>query len=224
MTVTDGGGSVRAGKYADHTDDEIIEVRRLEQRKAALVGEYACQVQLMYPSSDIKKPDNEGVIADLRAVLETARPQVVYLHNPADRHDTHVAAFCRALSALRALPPGRRPAKVYGCEVWRDLDWLHEPDRVVLPADDHPDIAASLAGVFDSQISSGKRFDKAVAGRRSAHATFLESHALDQVSAVSFAMDLTPLIADDGVTAADFTLGLIRNFETEVRDRIGDCS
>ena len=101
VTVTDGGGSVRAGKYADHTDDEIIEVRRLEQRKAALVGEYACQVQLMYPSSDIKKPDNEGVIADLRAVLETARPQVVYLHNPADRHDTHVAAFCRALSALR---------------------------------------------------------------------------------------------------------------------------
>ncbi len=37
-------------------------------------------------------------------------------------------------------------------------------------------------------------------------------------------MDLTPLIADDSLTVADFTLRLIRNFETEVKDRIANCS
>jgi hypothetical protein len=41
--------------------------------------------------------------------------------------------------------------------------------------------AASLNGVYDSQITGGKRYDVAVAGRRIAHATFFESHATERV-------------------------------------------
>ena len=40
VVVSDGGGSPRAGAYAHFTDEEMKDVRRIEQRKAAYVGEY----------------------------------------------------------------------------------------------------------------------------------------------------------------------------------------
>ena len=36
----------------------------------------------------------------------------------------------------------------------------------------HPDRAAALAGVFESQIAGGKRYDLAMDGRRAANAVF----------------------------------------------------
>lgn len=224
VVVTNGEGSARTGIYARYSDDDMIQVRRREQIKAAVVGEYACQIQLMYPSSQIKDRDNPGPVADLKAILEMARPEVVYLHNPADKHDTHVATLLRTLDALRALPVENRPARVFGCEAWRDLDWMHDPDKVLHLADGNENIAASLAGVFDSQIRGGKRIDTAIAGRRRANASFFQSHEIDQAEALNFAMDLTPLIQDDGLSVTDFTQGLIRNFETEVLDRIARFS
>ena len=221
---TNGGGSARSGIYAGYTDEDMIEVRKREQIKAAFVGEYACEIQLMYLSSEIKDPAGDRPVADLRAIFETAQAEIVYLHNPADKHDTHVALFLRCLQALRALPTDQRPTRVYGCEVWRDLDWMHDPDKLVMPLDGHDNIAASLAGIFDSQIRGGKRYHKAIEGRRTANATFFESHATDQVQALNLAMDLTPLIRDDGVSVADFTLGLLQNFETDVMNRIAKYS
>ena len=221
VVVTNGAGSPRAGVYAGCSNDDMMKIRVREQRKAALIGEYGCQIQLMYPSAEVKKRGETPVVADLRAILETARPDVVYLHNPADKHDTHVAVFLRALQALRSLPTDRRPAKVLGCEIWRDLDWLNDGDKQVLPVDRFKNLAAALSGVFDSQITGGKRYDAAVAGRRMAHATFYESHATDRTDALNFAMDLTPLVADDRLPVAEFTEGLIRRFADEVKERLG---
>ena len=143
------------------------------------------------------------------------RPEVLYLHNPADKHDTHVACCLRTLAAIRSLPKDRRPQRVLGCEIWRDLDWLNDADKQVLPVDRHKNLAAALSGVFDSQITGGKRYDVAVAGRRMAHATFFESHATDKADALSFAMDLTPLVEDETLDVFDYTLGLLRT----VRER-----
>jgi hypothetical protein len=113
---------------------------------------------------------------------------------------------------------------VLGCEIWRDLDWMHDKDKQVLPVDRHKNLAASLSGVFDSQITGGKRYDTAVAGRRMAHATFFESHATDKVDALSFAMDLTPLVEDDALDVFAYTQSLVRRFEDEVRDRLARLS
>ena len=66
---------------------------------------------------------------------------------------------------------------------------------------------------------SGKRYDVAVAGRRTAHASFFESHATDKADALSFAMDLTPLVQDEKLDVLDYTLGFLKRFENEVRDR-----
>jgi len=220
VVVTDGAGSSRTGVYAAYTDAEMVRIRVQEQRKAAVVGDYACEIQLMHPSADVKNPRHAGVTADLRSIFETARPEVLYLHNPADKHDTHVASCLRTLAAIRSLPRDRRPRRVLGCEIWRDLDWLNDGDKQVLPVDRFKNLAAALSGVFDSQITGGKRYDAAVAGRRMAHATFFESHAVDKADALNFAMDLTPLVEDDALDVFAYTQRLIRSFEDEVRDRL----
>src|SRR5512139_210104 len=54
VVVTNGSGSSRTGLYANYTDEELRRVRVKEQIKAAVVGEYAAQIMLDYPSSAVK--------------------------------------------------------------------------------------------------------------------------------------------------------------------------
>jgi len=220
ITVTDGGGSPRSGHYALYTDAEIIEARRAEQRAAAVIGEYSAVIQLAHSSAAIKNPANRTPVEEIAHLLVRMQPQVVYLHNPADRHDTHIATFLRSLDAMRALPTASRPARVYGCEGWRDLDWLVTGDRVELPAGGRPHLQAALAGVFDSQIAGGKRYDLGIQGRRLAHASFGESHVVDREGGVTLAMDLTPLVRDDSLDPLAFIAAHIERLAADVRARL----
>jgi hypothetical protein len=220
VVVTDGAGSPRTNEYAELDDDAMKEVRRREQRKAAVVGEYAAQVQLAHPSSVVKdRASAAPVVDDLRAILAAARPEIVYTHNLADKHDTHVAVALRVLEACRGLDALARPKRVVGCEVWRDLDWLSDGDKVVMPVDSREHLQAALMGVFDSQIAGGKRYDRATLGRRGAHATYSESHGTDRHDALIWGMDLTPLL-DDTRDPRSFVAEHIRRFETEVLARL----
>jgi LmbE family N-acetylglucosaminyl deacetylase len=224
ITMTDGSGSPRSGPYAGHSDRQMVEVRIEEQRQAARLGRYGCQIQLMHPSSAVKHAAFPDPVDDLGSVIGLARPEVVYLHNPADKHDTHVACCLRSIEALRRLPPDSRPAAVYGCEVWRDLDWLADADKVVLPLDDPGGLGLDLAAVFASQIAGGKRYDLAVQGRRLANATFFESHAVDRHRLASFAMDLTPLLTGPALDVAAFTSLLVGRLRSDVEHRIARLS
>ena len=78
----------------------------------------------------------------------------------------------------------------------------------------------SLIGLFDSQIAGGKRYDLAVLGRRRAHATYRESHQLDRSTALSLAMDLTPLLQDAGLDPASHLRALVGRFAAEVDERL----
>jgi LmbE family N-acetylglucosaminyl deacetylase len=220
VVATNGAGSPRSGIYGEYTDEQMQKVRLIEQRKAAYVGEYACQIQLGFTSAEVKDQSNSAVTDDLAAILRAARPEVVYLHNLADKHPTHVATAVRVIAALRAVRGETRPKKVYGCEVWRDLDWLQDEDKQLLPASARSNIAAALVGVFDSQVSGGKRYDLATAGRRLAHATYYASHGTDVETALSFAMDLTPLVDDPNLSIADYVLGFIDRFRADVEKRL----
>jgi LmbE family N-acetylglucosaminyl deacetylase len=217
---TNGAGSPRSGIYGDSTDEEMQKVRLAEQRKAAYVGEYACQIQLGFTSSQVKNPAETALVEDLQRILRAARPEFVYLHNLADKHDTHVAVALRSIAALRAVRPEVKPKRVYGCEVWRDLDWLADESKQALPVSARANIAAALVGVFDSQVSGGKRYDLATAGRRLAHATYHASHGTDEENALSFAMDLTPLVEDPGLPVADYVLAFVDRFREDVEKRI----
>lgn len=220
VVLTSGAGSPRSGIYAGYSDEQMQQVRRQEQRKAATIGEYGCQVQLGFASAQVKDPRDHAVVHDLQEILRAARPEIVYLHNLADKHDTHVAAALRSIAALRAVRD--RPKKVYGCEVWRDLDWLPDEGKQALPVSERGNLAASLVGVFDSQISGGKRYDLATAGRRLANATFLASHSTDRETALTFAMDLTPLVEDANLDVAGYARAFIDRFREDVEQRITD--
>ena len=220
VVVTDGAGSARTGPYADYTDDQMRAVRKGEQKKAGMVGGYSAVVQLDHGSGEVKTPKAPGVVGDLAAILGAARPEVVYTHNLADKHDTHVGTALRVIEACRALPAAQRPSRVLGGEVWRDLDWMCDPDKVAIDVQDRESLTAALLGVFDSQITGGKRYDLATAGRHRAHATYHQSHQLDATVALTFAMDLTPLVQSDALDPLAYARGYIERFAAEVTDRV----
>ena len=218
VVVTDGAGSARDHEYQAYTDEQMKAVRCAEQKKAAYVGEYGAQFLLDHSSSAVKDSGNPAPLVDLTEVLRMTGPEVVYTHNLADKHDTHVAVALRVIAACRALEPSARPQRLIGCEVWRDLDWLSDTDKVALPLDRREHLQNALLGVFDSQIAGGKRYDLATAGRRRANATYSESHGTDQHAALSWGMDLTPLMHTGD--PSDYVAEFVRRFERDVSTRI----
>ena len=220
VTVTDGRGSPRTAEYSSTTDDQMKNVRRQEQDKAAKIGEYGAMVSLDYPSASIKQPNNQDLLEDLKNVLKAARPEVVYTHNLADKHDTHIAVAVPVIGAIRALPKNEQPKALYGCEVWRGLDWILDDEKIVLDVSGHEDLIMALMGVFDSQITGGKRYDQATLGRKRANATYYASHKTDRASLLEYAMDLTPLIRDPGLDVVEFVTGFVDRFKQDVAARI----
>lgn len=222
VVMTNGAGSARTGKYAAVTDEQMQGIRRQEQRTAADLGKYNLQLQLGHASRDVKSAGHAGVMADLAAIFGGCGPQleVVYLHQPMDKHDTHVGCFLRCIEAIRALPRERRPRRVLGVEGWRDLDWLDDTRKVPLDASAYPQLAQDLVAVFDSQIAGGKRYDLAAFGRRTANATFFASHSTDTATAYSFAVDLTPLAVDDTLSPSAFALDHVERFRADVANRL----
>jgi LmbE family N-acetylglucosaminyl deacetylase len=220
VVVTDGRGSPRDNLYKDYTDEEMRLVRFKEQNKAAIVGEYSAQVMLDYPSKIIKDASGQEPVEDILELLRAAGPEIVYTHNLADKHDTHVGVALRVIAAIRGLPESERPKKLYGCEVWRALDWLADPDKVPMNVSEHENLQAALLGVFDSQIAGGKRYDLASMGRRRANATYFETHGVDLTTGLSFAMDMTALIADVDREPLAFVQDLIQHFAEDVTHRI----
>lgn len=221
VVVTDGAGSPRSGQYSKYTDEKMMAVRRDEQRQAARLGRYSIQIQLAHPSPTVKSAAAAGrVRSDLEAIFTACTPEVVYLHNLADKHDTHIGVALRCLEVLRALPLEKRPRRVLGCEVWRDLDWLTDGDKVALDAGRRSELAAEMLKAFDSQVSGGKRYDLATQGRRLAHATFHASHSTDRLAGITWAMDLTPLAQDATLPVSDYVLGYIDRLRSEVALRL----
>jgi LmbE family N-acetylglucosaminyl deacetylase len=220
VVVTNGAGSPRTGRYARISDEEMQDIRRREQRRAARLGGYSIQLQLAHPSAAVRSSDCAAVREDLAQILAACRPEIVYVHNPMDKHDTHVAVFLRTLEAIRSLPRAQRPPQVFGCEVWRDLDWLPDNEKVALDVSDRPRLAQDLLAVFKSQIGGGKRYDLATLGRRAANASFHTAHATDTTRALTFAMDLTVLTRVDSMDVKTYVRELVRRFRDEATARL----
>ena len=214
--VCDGAGSPREGAYAEYTDEMMMRTRVAEQKNAARIGRYSAQVLLGLPSAQIKDAGDKRAVDDLEELLLATQPQAVYTHNLADKHDTHIAVTLRAIEAIRRLPAEKRPAKVYSMEVWRGLDWLCDGDKTTFDTSPHPSLAGALLGVFDSQVSGGKRYDSAAIGRRLANATFFASHNTDICESLSYALDITPLAHHPTAGPEAFIKSYIQRFEAEV--------
>jgi len=218
--VTDGHGSPRAGIFAGVSDDEMAQIRIEEQKEAARIGKYSAMVQLGYPSAEVKKAGNQMLKDDLKKLIRQTQPQVLYSHNLADKHNTHIAVLLRLIEALRELEPSELPERLIGCEVWRNLDWLPDDKKVIMDLSAHKALQAQLVEVFVSQVQGGKNYTEAVLGRRAANATFFASHATDNASGLTFGMDLTPLLHDKNLIPQDYVLSLITDFEKSVKDNL----
>lgn len=223
VVASNGSGSPRSGMYADYTDEDMMSIRKQEQKKAAVIGNYNAQIFLDLPSAQLKDPLNNAAVNSFKDIILKTKPSVIYTHNPADKHDTHVATVLRLIKALRELD--YVPDKLYGCEVWRGLDWVSDSEKIAFNVEGRPNLESALLGVFDSQISGGKRYDLAVIGRRRANATFSESHGIDTASELIYAIDLTPLLRDKELSVSDYITGYIDRFRQDVKTKIErlDC-
>src|SRR4030042_2988191 len=85
VVMSDGRGSPRDDLYKDYSDEDMRVVRIKEQKKAAIVGEYASLVLLDYPSRAIKDAKNQQPVEDLQLIFNATRPRFVYTHNLADK-------------------------------------------------------------------------------------------------------------------------------------------
>lgn len=220
VIVTNGSGSPRDDLYANYSDEDMQRVRRAEQKKAAIAGEYSAVALLDYPSSAVKDSKNKFIKEEIKELVSSAKPSFIYTHNLADKHDTHIAVALRTIEALRELPEDSRPKAIYGCEVWRDLDWMVDADKVAFDVAAHENLACALVSIFDSQICGGKRYDLATIGRRRANATYHATHGTDVTSSIIFAMDLTPLIKSPTMDITKYTKGYIDRFAGDVQTRL----
>jgi len=219
VVVTDGATSPRSGLYADFTNDDMRKIRVIEQKTAAQIGRYLALAFLSYESEPVKDPTTRRLTEELKSIILTASPENLYTHNLADKHDTHVAVALHVIRALREIPPEKRPKKVVSMEVWRSLDWLCDEDKVVHDTGAFPNISSALVGIYDSQVSGGKRYDLATQGRRLANATFFASHAVDDFQSVEYGLDITDLVNSDA-KPEDFTAKYIDKFKDDVVSRI----
>jgi LmbE family N-acetylglucosaminyl deacetylase len=216
ITCTDGAGGPRVGRFAGMDDAAWIACRREEQRRAADLGGYAAMIQLGVPSPRLRTAEGFAeLVSALARWLEAAGPAAVYTHDPTDPHPTHAAVSLATVAAVRRLEPSRRPARLLGCEGWRSLDWLPERHRVRLDVSPYTELGERLIGVFESQLAA-KPYDRAEAGRRRSNAVRNDPGTVDAANAVTLAMDLTPLVLDDGLDPAEFALAAVDRFRSEV--------
>ncbi len=220
VVVTNGAGSPRDGIYASYSDDMMKKIRKQEQKKAAFTGEYSGVVFMDKTSPEVKDSKNNSIIEDLKSLILKTRPKIIYTHNLADRHDTHIGVAVKVIRVLRELSEEYQPEKLYGCEVWRNLDWLNDNEKVIFDVSDHQNIASAVVEVYDSQICGGKRYDLATMGRRLSNATYNASHKTDKASSIIYGMDLTLLIKDQTLNICTYISSLIDNFKADTVNRI----
>lgn len=219
VTVTDGAGSPRCGVYSEYSDEQMKQVRKGEQNAASIIGKYLAQFQLNYSSMEAKDTNKEHLVCDIVNIIMACKPEIIYTHNLADKHDTHVAVALRVIEAVCRLKAKDKPKQLISLEVWRGLDWLCDKSKLVLNTAGHENIASALLGVYDSQIAGGKRYDLAAIGRRLANATFYESHQTDCACSVSYGLDISPLM--DGGDPIAFIQKQIHGFSCDIVNRIG---
>ena len=220
VTVTDGRGAPRSGDYARLSDDDLWLIRIAEQKKAADIGKYNAQFLLNHSSGNVKSGNREAIIEDLIAIITACQPEVIYTHNLADKHDTHVAVALSVIEALRRIGPAAEGVQLLGAEVWRGLDWLTADQKIALDVSANPVLQEKLLQAFPSQIAGGKRYDLATMGRRRANATYYQSHQTDQADLMTYAMDLTPLVKQPELNIANFVDTVIQRMAEDVRTRI----
>lgn len=190
MVLTNGAGCGKGDLLEGLIGEEIAEIRKKEQYEAADIGKYLAVCVLPYYSEQLRRLEPE-IVEKISDWIKICKPDRVYIHNFADKHETHVAAALAAWQALKGLSEEERPNRVYSMEVWRSLDWLRDENKTVFGLSGDTALERGLIQVFKSQIAGNKRYDTGVIGRRRANAVFLSGYQKDSCDGACYALDVT---------------------------------
>jgi LmbE family N-acetylglucosaminyl deacetylase len=194
LIVSSGSGSIRSPQHAQLSSADYSELRWSEQKEAARIGNYSFVDSLNLDSGPLRSPEGfEELVGKLKNYLLGFELDEIYLHQPFDRHPTHVRSCFAALEALRRLPQPKRPAHVFGCEVWRNIDWIPASKKTLRPLGQKElELQVRLAQVFESQADpmSAKNYVQALVGRKTANAVFQEGLTRDAGIAQEVYFDL----------------------------------
>lgn len=220
VILTDGANSPRTGIYSSYDGETMIKVREEEQVNAMKIGEYTSLMMLNYTSGEIKSLDQRAK-DDIKMIIDEIKPSSIYIHNPFDKHPTHIGSCRLSLLSINELKPDY-VEHVFGCEVWQSLEWLPIEDKINSDTSlYHEELFKPLVASFVSQIAGGKNYDVALIGRWKANATFLDSHTVDLFEYVSFMCDLTP-VAFSKVDLKDYVTNILYKFTKKISQEIID--
>ncbi len=220
VETTDGGGSARTGKFKDYTDEEMKAVRIKEQEAASEIGRYHSLYMLNYSSSEVKQAKNPQIVDDFMEIIKELHPEVIYTHSILDKHPTHIGVVLKVIEAIRKLPKELQPKHIYGCEVWRGLDWIDDSRKIGFDVSRNEKLQKKLLDVFESQIAGGKAYTKASIGRRYQNATYYQSHSVDSYKMISYAIDLNPLIKNPQLSVKDYALSFVEDLRNDIDSKL----
>lgn len=200
--------------------EEINKIRKNEQKRAADIGKYGFVIQLDYSSDEIIYNSNIDLENEIIGIINEAKPDIIYTHNPFDKHKTHLSVCRSVINALRNSKCKYKPDKLYGCEVWRDLDWLEDKYKVEFDVSGSSGLGLKLLEAFKSQIIDGKNYHKAVIARRTVNATFSNAYLKDKTNQSIYGIDLTPLINDKKISIRDYLFNIVNEFENNIKNII----
>ncbi len=221
VVTADGGGSARTGEFKDYTDEMMKTVRIKEQQEASEIGKYHSLYLLNYPSKDIKDKNNKDIVEEYKAIIKELRPEVIYTHSVLDKHPTHLGVAVKVIEAIRELDKEYQPKVLYGCEVWRGLDWISDERKIGFDLSKNVKLQKKILDVFKSQIAGGKEYTKASIGRRYANATYFQSHSVDTYKLVNYGIDMRPLIKDKNLSIKEFALSYVEDLRNEISNELG---
>ena len=220
VETTDGGGSARTGKFKDYTDEEMKAVRIKEQQAASELGRYNSLYMLNYSSKEVKDEKNTEISEDFLKIIKELKPEVIYTHSILDKHPTHIGVVLKLIAALRQLPKEEQPKLLYGCEVWRGLDWIKDEKKIGFNVSRNKRLQKKLLEVFESQVVGGKDYVMSTLGRRYQNATFYQSHSVDKFKMISFAIDMRPLLKKPDLSIKEFALSFVDDLKEEINNML----
>ena len=221
VVTADGGGSARTGEFKDYTDEMMKAVRIKEQQEASEIGRYHSLYLLNYPSKDIKDKNNRDIVEEYKNIIKELKPEVIYTHSVLDKHPTHLGVAVKVINAIRELSKEYQPKVLYGCEVWRGLDWISDERKIGFDLSKNVKLQKKILDVFKSQIAGGKEYTKASLGRRYANATYFQSHSVDTYKLVNYGIDMRPLIKDRNLSIKEFALSYVDDLRNEISNELG---
>lgn len=217
VITTDGSDSERNGKLQKASNRRIASMRMSEQKKAATLGRYNSVYFMNYKPEQARNQEDEDIVNEYVEIIKELKPRIIYTHSILDRDPTHVAVAVKVINALRKLRKTQMPALLYGCEVWRDLDWV-DPSKVVsFDVSHNIRLQKQLIMVHKSQNLSRDYLNAAV-GRRYVNATFSKSEKKKEAKLTSRAINMTTLLRRKEFPIKRFAMSFIDDLYSEIND------